>query len=111
MRGSAPDPEVFRGMAAGCPMDPRVQKEAPDDVDRQGPLGHHRAPVGLAIPRQVAPPQSLPPFRQIRLLSVGLGRRLDDDRNRFGTFGPPARQALEAVDDLEAVLVPHDADR
>lgn len=44
----------------------------------------------------------------------GLGevaRRLDEHRHRLGALGSPARQALEAVDDLEALVDPHDADR
>ena len=43
-------------------------KAPPDRTRAIRGLGAIGAPSGLAIPRQVAPPQSLPPFRQEKSL-------------------------------------------
>ncbi len=60
--GAAPDPGIFRGIALA--FDDTPKKRCPDPSRGAGAPGRHRRAVDLAIPCQVASPQSLTLFRQ-----------------------------------------------
>jgi hypothetical protein len=80
--GSAPDPGIFQGMA---PVSDGLKKRRPlASIAVRGPM-HHRRTVGLAIPCQVASPQSLTPFHQT-------GASLARIKFRGAVFGAPPQR-------------------
>ncbi len=77
-RGSAPDPEVLRGMTLRSPMDPSRSSSGPRQesplivFDNQEAQMHHRYTVGPGYPLAACSSAPLLPFHQFMLVRCAL---------------------------------------